>query len=232
MQNMKDSDMNALSNAHTSRGASPSDSAGFTSNVLPEANGSDTGVSSDCIPQADHHWFVLRVTYNRGAMANAIITDAGVRSYVPMHYVVKNEIGKKKRVLEPLLPNLVFVYATRSIVNNIVKRNGHDVSIIKYYLDKTRPLEPNGKHPPLTIPSESMESFIKATSTSNSHVRIVSPEQCNFKTGDRVRVIAGEFEGVIGRVARIAGQQRVVVEMSGLCMVATAYVPKAFIRNV
>ena len=46
-----------------------------------------------------------------------------------------------------------------------------------------------------------------------------------------VKVIGGEFEGVIGKVARIAGQQRVVVEISGLCLVATAYIPTDFIRK-
>lgn len=46
-----------------------------------------------------------------------------------------------------------------------------------------------------------------------------------------VKVIGGEFEGVTGKVARIAGQQRVVVEISGLCLVATAYIPSAFIEK-
>lgn len=47
-----------------------------------------------------------------------------------------------------------------------------------------------------------------------------------------VKVIDGEFKGVTGRVARIAGQQRVVVEISGLCLVATAYIPTDFIKFI
>ena len=35
----------------------------------------------------------------------------------------------------------------------------------------------------------------------------------------------GEFKYVHGRVARIAGQQRVVVELFEGCLVATAYIP-------
>ena len=91
-------------------------------------------------------------------------------------------------------------------------------------------MEENGKHPPLTIPFAAMTNFIKATSTDNEHVRIVSPEQCHYKSGDIVKVIDGEFEGVTGNVARIAGQQRVVLEISGLCLVATAYIPTDFIE--
>ena len=75
-------------------------------------------------------------------------------------------------------------------------------------------------------------NFIKATDTDSEHVRIVTAEQCHYKSGDIVRVVAGEFQGVIGKVARIAGQQRVVVEISGLCLVATAYIPSDFIETI
>ena len=221
--------MNALINAHTHRGRNRSSYAGLTSNVLPEAQRSQTGVSSDYAQKANHEWFVLRITYNRIQKAHAIISASDIQSYMPMHYAIKKEIGKKKRILQPLLPNLLFVYATREAVNSIIKNKGAETSILKFYLDKTKPLEENGKHPPLTIPFAAMTNFIKATSTNNDHVRIVSSEQCHYKSGDIVKVIAGEFEGVTGKVARIAGQQRVVVEISGLCLVATAYIPTDFI---
>ena len=225
-------DMNALLNAHTPRGRNRSPHVGLTSNVLPEAQRSQTGVSSDYVQKADHEWFVLRVTYNRTQKACDIISTANVQSYMPMHYIIKKEIGKKKRMLQPLLPNLFFVYATRETVNSIIKKKGEETSVLKFYLDKTKPLEDNGKHPPLIIPFTSMTNFIKATSTDSEHVRIVSAEQCHYKSGDTVKVIEGEFKGVTGRVARIAGQQRVVVEISGLCLVATAYIPTEFIEIV
>lgn len=223
--------MNALLNAHTPKGRSKSPHVGLTSNVLPEAQRSQTGVSSDYVQKADHEWFVLRVTYNRTQKACDIISTANVQSYMPMHYIIKKEIGKK-RILQPLLPNLFFVYATRETVNSIIKKKGEETSVLKFYLDKTKPLKDNGKHPPLTIPFTSMTNFIKATSTDSEHVRIVSAEQCHYKSGDIVKVIDGEFKGVTGRVARIAGQQRVVVEISGLCLVATAYIPNGFLETV
>ena len=222
--------MNALVNAHTRNDDNLSPCTGLISKVLPEAQRSQTGVSSDYVHKKEYHWFVLRVTYNRTQKACDIIANADVQSYMPMHYIIKKEIGKKKRILQPLLPNLFFVYTTREIANSIVKKKDEDTPILKYYLDKTRPKETNGKHPPLTIPFDAMTNFIKATSTESDHVRIVSNEQCHYKSGDIVKVIDGEFKGVTGRVARIAGQQRVVVEIAGLCMVATAYIPSAFLE--
>ena len=134
---------------------------------------------------------------------------------------------------QPLLPSLLFVYATRVQADSLVKKSVDELSsYIKYYLDKTLPPEANGKNPPLTIPYNAMINFIKATSTDSEHVRIVTAEQCHYKSGDKVRVIAGDFKGVVGKVARIAGQQRVVVDISGLCMVATAYIPTDFIEII
>lgn len=141
-------------------------------------------------------------------------------------------MGRRSEHYSLFFPISFFVYATRETVNSIIKKKGEETSVLKFYLDKTKPLEDNGKHPPLTIPFTSMTNFIKATSTDSEHVRIVSAEQCHYKSGDIVKVIDGEFKGVTGRVARIAGQQRVVVEMSGLCLVATAYIPNGFLETV
>ena len=75
-------------------------------------------------------------------------------------------------------------------------------------------------------------NFIRATSVDNEHIQLVSPEQCRYKSGDLVRVVEGDFRGIVGKVARVRGQQCVVIEIEGLCMVATAYVPTAFIQNI
>lgn len=224
--------MNALLNAHTKRGYDSPPHIGLTSDVSPEAQSSQTGVSSEYAPKEGYCWFVLRATYNRTNAATEKAKKAGIKTYVPMHYVQKIVVGKKKRILQPLLPNFLFIYATREQANLFVRKTPEDTSFIKYYLDKTLPLESNGKNPPLTIPYNDMMNFIKVTSTESDHVRIVTAEQCHYKNGDEVKVIAGDFKGVVGKVARIAGQQRIVVEISGLFLVATAYIPTDFIEII
>lgn len=88
----------------------------------------------------------------------------------------------------------------------------------------------DGKHPPLTIDYSEMMNFIHLTSIDDEHIKTVNTQQCHYKSGDLVRVIDGKFKGVIGRVARVGGQQTVVVEIEGLCLIATAYVPSAFLE--
>ena len=63
-------------------------------------------------------------------------------------------------------------------------------------------------------------------------VIIVPPEIHKFQAGQTVRVIDGVFKGVIGRVARCQGQQRVGVVVDELVTVVTAYVPSAFLEKI
>lgn len=225
-------DMNALLNAHIQRGCDSLSHIGFNTNVTPEITNSDLGVTSDFVRQEGYEWFVVRATYNRVDAAVEKASKSAIKTYVPRHYVLRIVVGKTKRVVQPLLPNILFIYATREQADRFVRRMPDETSFVRYYLDKTHAREANGKNPPLTIPYDAMNNFIRATSTDNEHVRIVTAEQCHYKSGDRVRVVAGEFKGVVGRVARIAGQQRVVVEISGLCLVATAYIPTDFIEII
>ena len=61
---------------------------------------------------------------------------------------------------------------------------------------------------------------------------MVNPNQCHFKGGAQVRVIDGEFKGVVGRVARVSGQQRVIIEIDNVGLLATAYIPSACLETI
>ena len=102
-------------------------------------------------------------------------------------------------------------------------------SFLSYYYNHFR-LDENQKNPPLTISNEEMENFIIATCNSSEHLKFVDESQCHFKGGETVMVIDGMFKGVEGRVARVSGQQRVVITLSQVGLVSTAYVPTAFLK--
>ena len=223
-------DMNTLPNVDTRRGEPPPPHAGFASDVFPEAKGLPTGVSVKYAPDPDKQWFVLRVSYARVNKANKHLAQDGTETYFPQHYVQKEINGKKKRVLEPLIPDILFVYATPEKVETYVKHTPA-LSYLSYYYNHFQ-TDAQGKNPPLTIPYKEMMNFIRATSTDNEHVRLINSEQCRYKSGDLVRVIEGDFKGIVGKVARVQGQQCVVIEIEGLCLVATAYVPTAFVEKI
>lgn len=227
--------MNALSNAHATprrhraNDAETKDSA-YTYSPTTKPDALDDGVSVEYAPQVGKRWYVLRVTYGRINPARLFLKEQGIAHYVPFHYVMKMVGGKRTRVSEPLLTNLLFAYAGKeemSMAMSSVPENVH----LSYYYDHFKTDE-QGKNPPLTIDYANMINFIYVTSVNCEHIRLVRPQNCHYKSGDMVRIVDGKFKGVEGRVARIAGQQRVVVELAGLCLVATAYIPTAFIEPV
>ena len=75
-----------------------------------------------------------------------------------------------------------------------------------------------------------MENFNIATCNKNEHLKFVDETQCHFKGGEIVKVIDGPFTGVEGRVARVSGQQRVVISLSNIGLISTAYIPTAFLK--
>lgn len=100
------------------------------------------------------------------------------------------------------------------------------MALLSFYYNHTSYREDApDKNPPLIISDSAMDNFIRLTSVKNPHVIPVTSENIKYKMGDEVVITEGEFMGVHGRVARIAGQQRVVVELFDGCLAAIAYVP-------
>ena len=205
-------------------------SARLTS-CTPSIQNNKDGVSVENVLDANKQWFVLRVTYGRIIKAKAFIEAKGLECYVPLRYKEVRKQGKKRIITKPLLPSIIFLIATVEQVETLIHDNkvmtNESQALLSYYFDHTihRQDNPN-RNPPLTIRDEAMNNFIRLTSIKNPHIIPVISNNIQFKLGDNVIVTEGEFKGVHGRVARISGQQRVIVELFDGCLVATAYVPK------
>ena len=205
-------------------------SARLTS-CTPSISKNKGGVSVENVPPENKQWFVLRVSYGRIIKAKAFVEAKGFECYVPMRYKEVKKHDKKQIITEPLLSSFLFVHATAEQVGALlyeIKVNFDESrTLLSYYFDHTSQRQDNPyRNPPLTIRNEVMDNFIRLTSIKNPHIIPVTTEIIQYKLGDMVIVTEGEFKDIHGRVARIAGQQRVVVELLEECFVATAYIPK------
>ena len=211
-------------------------SARLTS-CTPSISKNKGGVSVKNVPSRNKQWFVLRVSYGRIIKAKAFVEAKGLECYVPMRYKEVRKQGKKRIITEPLLPSFLFVHVTAEQVETLI----HDIKVVtnerrallSYYFDHTIHRQDNSYcNPPLTIQNEAMNNFIRLTSIKNPHIIPITSDNIQFKLGDNVVVTEGKFKGIHGRVARIAGQQRVVVELFEGYLVATAYIPKDAIKII
>lgn len=220
--------MNTLSNVKNGLDEENPCCVRFAPDTFPEAISSKTGVSVRYMPDSEKNWYVLRASYGREDIVSDFLIEDGTYVYIAKHYVRKMSNGKQIKVLESLIPNLLFVYTTSDKADEYVKET-RALPYLTYYYNHFE-TDANHKNPPLTVSCREMENFIHATSNSNEHLMFVSEEQCHFKGGEMVEVTDGMFRGVEGKVARVAGQQRVIVSIMNIGLIATAYIPKAFIR--
>lgn len=212
-------------------------SVGLTSCTPSISDDVRYGVSVENVPAGNKQWFVLRVSYGRIDKAKTFVEAKGFECYVPLQYKEVRKQGKKRIITEPLLPSFIFVHATAEQVEALLHDNkvatNESSPLLSYYFDHTIHLQNNpDRNPPLTIRNEAMNNFINLTSLKNPHIIPITSNNIQFKLGDNVVVTEGEFKGVHGRVARIAGQQRVIVELFDGCLVATAYVPKEAMKLI
>jgi transcription antitermination factor NusG len=226
----------SLYNGQPSDTGSSCPSAGLTSRTPSISDDVRNGVSVENVPAGNKQWFVLRVSYGRIDKAKTFVEAKGIESYVPLRYKEVRKQGKKRIIPIPLLPSLIFIHASAEQVEALLHDNkvvsNESRALLSYYFDHTIHCQNNpDRNPPLTIQDEAMNNFIRLTSIKNPHIIPVTSNSIQFKLGDNVVVTEGEFKGVHGRVARIAGQQRVVVELFDGCLVATAYVPKETMRK-
>lgn len=231
---------------HTSGGGEFPPCAGLTSNVLPEAQStisaesSQTGVSTrnalyvtGIKPQRKEnipHWYALRCTYGREKTAYDYLVAKGITAFYPTTEVVKLIKGKRKIVTESRLPNIFFAFGTEEQLEEYVYDNVNLPFLRFYYRHKhvgSRIIKT-----PLIVPDYQMESLKIICEAEASNIIVSLSSVPIFQAGQMVRVVDGAFKGVIGRVKRWQGQQRVGVIIGDMATFVTAYVPSAFLEKI
>ena len=225
---------------------------GLTPDVLPEvqepakAENLQSGVSTrNALPVTDvktplktikrkpkevPHWYTLRVTYGREKKAYDYLVGKHVEAYYPTIKTVKEVDGKRKTVEESRLPNIFFARGTEEEIKSFVYDNVN-LPHLRFYYRHTHKGARLIKEP-LIVPDYQIEGLKIICASEAEDVIIVPPEIQKFQAGQTVRVIDGVFTGVIGKVARYHGQQRVAIIIEGLLTIASAYVPSAFLEQV
>ena len=220
---------------------------GLTPDVLPEvqkpvlAENSQTGVSTRNAlsgtppktikrkPKDVPHWYALRVTYGREKKAYDYLVGKHVEAYYPTITTIKIVDGKRKSVEESRLPNIFFARGTEEEIKSFVYDNVNLPHLRFYY----RHFHEGARvvKEPLIVPDYQIESLKIICASEAEDIILVPSDVHKFKKGQTVRIIDGAFKGVVGKVARYHGQQRVAVIIDGLLTIASAYVPTAFLEK-
>ena len=223
--------MNTLPNGSPQGEGVISPNVEVTPGIIPEATDEQKGVSVRYVNSPDSDWYVLRASYGREVKVRDLLLEKGIYAHVAQRYDIKEVNGKRKKVLISLLPNLLFAYIPRTQVVSYVKDPVLSTLVSFYYNHFEFDEHDAYKNRPLIIAEKEMISFIRATSTKSMHLKNVDLEKCRFLDNQMVEVIKGNYMGVKGRIARVAGQQCIVVSLAnGKWNISTDYIPTPFIR--
>ena len=233
---------------------------GLTSSALPEAQSSaraessQTGVSTRNVPSANElptikrakntqHWYALRTTYGREKKAYDYLVSNNVKAFYPTIKTVKNVgayyptiktvkvvDGNRKTIEESRLPNIFFARGTEEEIKSFVYDNVN-LPYLRFYYRHIHEGARISKEP-LIVPDYQIEGLKIICASQAEDIILELSEIKQFKVGQKVRVVDGIFKGVVGKVARYRGQQRVAIEIDGLLTIASAYVPSAFIEII
>ena len=237
-----------LPSVNTYGGGEIPPSIGLTPDVLPEVQGdsiaenSQTGVSTKNalsenppkhIPDKEKsasHWYALRTTYGREKKAYDYMVAKGVTAFYPIKTIVRVVNGKRRFVTISRLPNMFFAYGTEEQLKTYVYDNVN-LPFLRFYYRHLH-IGNEIEKIPMIVPNSQMNSLkiICEAEAENTIVSLV--EIPKFEKGQMVRVVDGAFKGVVGRVARWHGQQRVAVVVDELVTAVTAYVPSAFLDEI
>lgn len=173
------------------------------------------------------HWFALNVLGNRVLKARDFIDTMGIETYVPLEQRTSCDRNGHRVTREvPAVGRLLFVRATLQQLAEIEVRSPYPLHAYRS-LDAT----PTGRQP-IIIPDTQMQIFILVSSSGEKGLEYFSSEKITFKPGTRVRVIQGPLSGSEGHIKRIRGNRRFVVEIHGICAVATSYIPAQFLQKL
>lgn len=171
-------------------------------------------------------WFAMRVTYQRELIARAFLSEWGIESFVPVRQTRRLVRGRYALKPQALLHNYIFIHSTRSIIDEIKQFHLPYLRYVMHVLD--------GERQVMVVPQEQMRSFIVVAGSDDERIEFLSPEEVDLSAGERVKVVAGNFQGAEGVLVKIAGSRarRVVVRIEGVAAVATPTLPAEFVERI
>jgi transcription antitermination factor NusG len=178
---------------------------------------------------SDILWYVLFAANGKAEKIKPYLEEVAIEYFFPLYYREKRIRGSERyrRVLFPLLRNLIFVKSSQSTLNPVLKdiKLNLNISSDLYYRDFA-------EKKVIVVPESQMMNFIAVAGNEKEQVIYLSNDEVKMKKGAKVRIIGGAFEGVEGVFLKIKGDKRLVVSIPNLFSVATAFIPPQFVQTI
>ncbi|MBR5102848.1 MAG: UpxY family transcription antiterminator [Muribaculaceae bacterium] len=151
-------------------------------------------------------WYAMRATYRRELTVKSLLDINQIESFVPMHHVIKEgKRGRKIRVYEPVIHNLIFINTSKSKLQSIKQK----LPYLQYITEKR-----DGESKPIIVPEKQMNDFIAVSKSDDKCLQYVSPCDLELSEGTKIKIHGGAFDGVEAIFVRMKGHRKKSIVIS------------------
>lgn len=154
-------------------------------------------------------WYLVRCTLRRLASVHEAVGRLGLEAFLPVYD------GR------PLFPDSFLVRASRQDFASLLNSNIPGLMPYSKSADG---------HDFVSFPDSKINMLRTIVDSMDPNILVDQTLAPHYLSGDMVEVIDSPFKGVVGRYFKYKGQHRVFVEIPGLGIFGTAYVPRGMVR--
>lgn len=165
------------------------------------------------------HWYVAYTRANQELLIKKKLDELGIENFLPLEEQAQDTPLGRKTIRVLLIHGMIFIRTDKVTSFSLI--NEYSLNIV--YL---KDLE--GRRS-LIVPDKQMEDFMFLLDFSPDGIEILNKD---LKRGDRVRVIKGPLQGLMGELVRLRGHKRVVIRLEGVVSIATSYIPGSFLERI
>ena len=165
--------------------------------------------------QERRYWYAAYVRLFHERKTAEKLTSMGIESFVPVREEVRQWSQRRKKVQRVLIPQMVFIRATRK-----ERLEALTLPSISHYIVL------RGEHTPAVIPDKQMERFMFMVDYSEETIHMLTAP---LELGQQVKVIKGPLAGLEGELIKVDGKSKVIVRL-GLLDCAGVDMPAGYVE--
>ena len=165
------------------------------------------------------NWYVAHTRVNQELWIKKKLDELGIENFLPQEEQVRETPLGRKLIRVLLIHGLIFIHTDKVTSFSLI----NECSLNIVYLKDIE------GHCSLIVPDKQMEDFMFLLDFSPDGIEILNKD---LKRGDRVRVIKGPLQGLVGELVRLRGHKRVVIRLEGVVSIATSYIPGSFLERI
>lgn len=154
-------------------------------------------------------WYAVRTFNCQELKVSEFLSERGKEHFIPMTYQEKrNRQGKTKRVLVPVVHNMLFV--RKDEPQRVMSGLFNECTMPLYVLRR------EGTSDFYEIPDVQMNEFRALCDPNFDGTLFMSGEEAEAKPGKMVRVVHGAFSGMTGKLCRVKNNYYFVKVLAGI----------------